>query len=335
MVALLVTFLSMLTAGLARASTSAITDLPVDHLAFTTSEEGADPDVTSSRVTETEWEAWAKEPGVSAADPLGIVTTRATAETTTAVTTFGVDPGSALAPAGLADGEVVLTAGAADDLGIDVGGELILDGEAFQVSALAEEDLEYSHTPVVWMSLADWQAIGARGVADDGSVATVVALTTDGSVDLAAADAAIGTTTVSTHDARAAVSSFTAENTSLTTMQGFLMAISALVVGAFFTVWTIGRQGDIAVLKALGAPTGYLLLDAVGQAALLLVGGVAVGTGIAAGAATLLGGALPVLVSPATTLVPAAALVVLGLLGAGAAVMRITRTDPHAALASR
>ena len=36
-------------------------------------------------------------------------------------------------------------------------------------------------------------------------------------------------------------------------MRGFLFVISALVVGAFFTVWTIQRSGDIAVLKALGA----------------------------------------------------------------------------------
>jgi hypothetical protein len=38
-------------------------------------------------------------------------------------------------------------------------------------------------------------------------------------------------------------------------MRGFLFAISALVIGAFFTVWTIQRGGDVAVLKALGAST--------------------------------------------------------------------------------
>lgn len=337
MVALLVTFLSMLTAGLARASTSAITDLPADHVAFTVPEEGDEPDFTASRVTALEWEAWADQPGVTSAEPLGVATTRASsASTTAAITALGVEAGSALAPAGGPEvGETILTPGAADELGLALGDEIDLDGLTLTVAAIADADLEYSHTPVLWVSLTDWQEIGARGAAGGGPVATVVALTTDGETDLAAADEELGTVTVTTHDARAAVGSFSAENTSLTTMQAFLMAISALVVGAFFTVWTIGRQGDIAVLKALGAPTGYLLRDAVGQAALLLITGVIAGTGVATLLAILLDGAIPVQVSAATTLLPAAGLVVLGLLGAGVAVMRITRTDPHAALSAR
>ncbi len=48
-------------------------------------------------------------------------------------------------------------------------------------------------------------------------------------------------------------------------MRGFLFAISALVIGTFFTVWTIQRNGDVAVLKAPGASTPNLLKDALGQ----------------------------------------------------------------------
>ncbi len=70
-------------------------------------------------------------------------------------------------------------------------------------------------------------------------------------------------------------------------MQVFLLAISALVVGAFFTVWTIQRAGDVAVLRALGASTRYLLRDAIGQAGVVLGVGVGVGTALAAGAGLL------------------------------------------------
>ncbi len=118
-------------------------------------------------------------------------------------------------------------------------------------------------------------------------------------------------------------------------MQAFLIAISALVVGAFFTVWTISRFGDIAVLKALGASTRYLLRDAIGQAFLVLVIGVGLGTGVAAVGATLLAGVVPVVVTTTTTLLPAAALVALGLVGAVLGVARVTTIDPHAALAAR
>ena len=62
-------------------------------------------------------------------------------------------------------------------------------------------------------------------------------------------------------------------------IRGFLLVISALVVGAFFTVWTIQRSGDIAVLKALGASAGTLMRDALGQAAVVLLLGSVVGVG--------------------------------------------------------
>lgn len=44
-----------------------------------------------------------------------------------------------------------------------------------------------------------------------------------------------------------------AETLTLELIQIFLYAICALVVGAFFTVWTIQRTRDIAVLRAMGA----------------------------------------------------------------------------------
>ncbi|MFE5307197.1 ABC transporter permease [Isoptericola sp. NPDC056578] len=341
LITFLVTFLASLTAGLARESTSAVTDLPADHLAFSMPAAGDSPEFTASRVTSDQWEGWAQVPGVESAEPLGLATTRAGSDSTTAsVTALGVADGSHLVP-GTGDvepGTVVLTPGAADALGARTGDTVTLGGADLTVATTVDADESFSHTPVVWTTLDDWQAVGARGAGGD-DVATVVALSAsdDGPTDaaLADADASLGTTTVTTSDARSAVASFAGENTSLTTMQAFLLAISALVVGAFFTVWTIGRSGDVAVLKALGASTRYLLRDALGQAAVLLVGGVAVGTGLTVAGASLLPDVVPVVVTAGTTLVPAAALVLLGLAGAAVSIARITRIDPHAALAAR
>ncbi len=341
LITFLVTFLASLTAGLARESTSAVTDLPADHLAFSMPADGDAPEFTASRVAPDQWERWAQVPGVASADPLGVATTRAEAGGTTAsVTALGVPDGTDLVPAGPGDvrpGTVVLTAGAAAALGAGEGDTVTLGGSELTVAETVDADQSFSHTPVVWTTLEDWQAVGARG-GPGTPVATVVAMTTTDDADdaaLAAADAELGTTTVTTADARSAVPSFAGENTSLTTMQAFLLVISALVVGAFFTVWTISRSGDVAVLKALGAPTGYLLRDALGQAAVVLAGGVAVGTALSVAGALLLPAAVPVVVTTATTLVPAAGLVVLGLAGAAVSVARITRIDPHAALAAR
>jgi len=341
LITFLVTFLAALTAGLSRESTSAITDLSADHLAFAMSDPADTPEFTASSVTAEQRRAWAAVPGVVSADPLGVAMTRAESTSTTAsVTALGVAPASALVPGGsenLAEGTVVLSAGAAEALSVRTGDTVTIAGDDFRVGTVRAKELSFAHTPVVWTTLDDWQAIGAQGAEKAGDpVATVIALTFD-SPDTGAittTDAAAGTTTVTTAQARSAIGSFSAENGSLTTMQVFLMAISALVVGAFFTVWTIGRAGDVAVLKALGASTAYLLRDAIGQAVVVLVLGVGAGTVLAIASAALLSGTVPVVVSSATTALPAVALVVMGLVGAALAIIRITRVDPHAALAA-
>ncbi|MBD7919382.1 ABC transporter permease [Cellulomonas sp. Sa3CUA2] len=341
LITFLVAFLSSLTAGLARESTSAVTDLPVDHLTFTMPAADDGPDFTASTVTSAQRDAWSAAAGVEDVELLGVATTRAqSAATTAAVTAFGVEPGSGLLPARTpapTGGTVTVSRGAADGMSVAAGDTVSLGGQDLQVGTVLDVDASYAHTPVVWVALADWQAIGAGAPAsDEEAVATVLAVTGDVDDDtVRRTDAAEGTTTRGVSEARAAISSFSSENGSLLTMQAFLVAISALVVGAFFTVWTISRFGDIAVLKALGASTRYLLRDAIGQALLILVIGVGLGTGVAAVGATLLSGLVPVVVTTTTTLVPAAALIALGLVGAVLAIARITTIDPHAALAAR
>ena len=61
---------------------------------------------------------------------------------------------------------------------------------------------------------------------------------------------------------------YQAETMTLSMIQVFLYAICALVVGAFFSVWTIQRRHEIAVLRAIGASVRFLLRDGLAQAAL-------------------------------------------------------------------
>lgn len=344
LITFLVAFLSSLTAGLSRESTSAITGLPADHLSFAMPQAGDGPEFTASSVTRSQWDAWASLPGVLDAEPLGVATTRAQSPATTAaVTALGVAPSSRLLPEGAPEptaGTVVLSLAAAENLSTAADDTVTIAGQDLRVREVAEAESSYAHTPVVWVTLTDWQAIGtggAGGQAGQDEIATAVALTTDAlSADtIRDADADLGTTTLTTTEARTAISSFSSENGSLLTMQAFLIAISALVVGAFFTVWTISRSGDVAVLKALGASTRYLLRDALGQALLILLIGVGLGTGLAAVGAASLSGVVPVVVTSTTTLLPATALIALGLVGAALAIARITTIDPHAALAAR
>ncbi|MFD6037635.1 ABC transporter permease [Streptomyces griseoincarnatus] len=339
LITLLVGLLSGLTAGLGRQNTSAITGLPADRIAFAAPGRGEDLSYSNSTVTEEQWQRWAGTPGVRSAEPLGITTTRASAgNRSTGVSVFGVRPGSALVPGSGGDKigsrEAVLSATAADDLGVTTGGTFTLAGQRLTVAAVSG-DASFSHTPVIWTSLDTWQQTAPPTGGSDGPTATVIALDTTSDARIGAADEAAGTKTVSKDDSLSAIGSYTSENGSLQLMRGFLFAISALVVGAFFTVWTMQRSGDVAVLKALGASTAGLLKDALGQAGILLTGGTLIGTGLAAGLGALVAGsAVPFLLTPATVLVPAVVMIALGALGAALSIRRITSVDPLTALGS-
>ncbi|MFI1160457.1 FtsX-like permease family protein [Streptomyces sioyaensis] len=334
LITVLVGLLSGLTAGLGRENTSAITALPADHLVFSAPADGSGLAFSDSRLSGRTVAAWARVPGVRGAEPVGITPVKAEAGgRSAAVSAFGVRPGSRPAPAGVGDGAVVLSGKAAAALGARAGDALTLGGRTCTVAAVSGAAM-YSHTPVVWMSLADWRRTAGGSGRAHGAAATVVALSTTGSADLAAADARLGTRTVSTGDALQAIGSYRAENGSLQLMRGFLFAISALVIGAFFTVWTIQRSGDVAVLKALGASTGSLLRDALGQAVVLLLLGTGLGSAVVAAVGAGIGSAVPFVLTPSTVLVPALIMTALGATGAALAVRRITSVDPLTALGS-
>ncbi|MEU8779394.1 ABC transporter permease [Streptomyces sp. NPDC048606] len=337
LITLLVGLLSGLTSGLARENVSAITGLPASRLAFAAPAGDREVSFTDSRLPESAWRSWRERPGVSSAQPLGIRTTNAVSgERTAAVSVFGVEPAGSLPPAGagLAQGSVVLAHKAAEELGgLRAGGKVRIGPLELTVAAVSGT-AAYSHTPVVWMDLNDWQRVGNPGTSPE-TLATVIALETSDSADLAAADRAAGTASRTIDEALGAIGSYQAENGSLQLMRGFLFAISALVIGAFFTVWTIQRGPDVAVLKALGASTPYLLRDALGQAVVMLALGTGLGTALATGIGALIGGGdVPFVLDARTVLVPAAIMIALGALGAALSIRRITAVDPLTALGS-
>jgi putative ABC transport system permease protein len=332
LITLLVVLLSGLTAGLGRGNTSAITDLPADHLVFSAPATGQKLVFTESSLAPSVQDRWARIPGVRQANPVTVAMTRARAgERTAGVAVFAVPPGSPLARQVDTD-QVVLSAKAAASLEVATGDSLELAGQPVTVAEVSGDD-EFSHAPVIWAATTNAPASGL-----EPEKATFLALRTDDGVDLAAADEVLGTQTLTPAESLAAIGSYTSENGSLQLMRGLLFAISALVIGAFFTVWTVQRSGEIAILKALGASTGYLLKDALGQALALLAAGTALGTALAAGVGAsitaLASTAVPFVLNLPTLMLPALVMVVLGLAGAAVSLRTVTTVDPLTALGS-
>ncbi|RMD16167.1 ABC transporter permease, partial [Corynebacterium gottingense] len=220
LITLLVVMLTGLTAGLGKQNTSALEALNPHSVVFKDMEE---PSYTTSRV--------GPEDAQAGDVPLGTGQTLLSRAdgTEESVAILGLPEGTRLP-----NGEVVGTdAIASESLGLTPGEELTVGGAPVTVGSTAD-DLEYSHSPVLWVPTRDWQA----------------AMHTDaeGTVLLASDDRGMKLS-----DSFNALPAYGSERGSLLMIQGFLYAIAALVIVAFLTVWTMQRTRDLAILKAIGA----------------------------------------------------------------------------------
>ncbi|MDJ0336416.1 ABC transporter permease [Salinibacterium sp. G-O1] len=330
LITLLVGFLSGLTGGLAAQNISAVLALPADQLVFSAPTGDSEASFSDSTISEKQVDAWSAAPGVDRAGPVGISQGRAElGESATAVALFGTLPDFDVdTPAH--NGTLVLSAAVASSLDASTGDTVSLAGSYYTVAAVGA-DSWYSHTAVIHMTLQDWQAYSAA-TGNPDAFATIIAVT--GEPNWAAENEAAGTISHTTIASLTAIGSFRSEIGSLLLMVAMLFGISALVIGAFFTVWTMQRKGDIAMLKALGASTGSLVRDALGQALVVLLLGVGIGIGVVAILGALASGVLPFILSPLTTVLPGAIMIILGLAGAAFALRSVTSADPLTALGS-
>ncbi len=327
LISLMVVMLTGLTEGLGRQSTSAITSLPGDRVVFSQPPAGQSVSYGSSTITQGAVAEASKVTGVDDATTLRIAQSSVQiGKRDVAVSLFGAKAGSFIAPTRLSPGAVVVGESLAQDQHVAVGDRIEVAGMSFTVGAI-RADSSFNHTPVVWVPEHDWGRLAGHG-----AESSVLVLRTGAGFDAAALDEAVAGQSMTIGDSLSAIGSYSAENGSLRMMQAMLMGISALVIGAFFTVWTIGRTPDLAVLKAMGARTSYLVRDALGQALILLVVGAALGTALAASLGAAIQDSIPFVVDLSTTVVPLVLLVVIGMLGAVVAIRRIATVDPITAL---
>ncbi|MBE7325329.1 ABC transporter permease [Nocardioides sp. Y6] len=350
LIAILMVLLSGLSQGLVRDGVSGLQASPVSAFAFQEDVQ-KDSAFTRSSVPVEKADEWAAQPGVADAAPFGLSLVNGANQDGKQVdlTLIGVEPGTFVEPEA-AEGEglgaergIVVSEHAKDD-GLALGDVVTLEGSGIELDVVGFLDGQHTfgHVDMAYVDLATWQRANA-GTSEGEELPAVrvgqvtsIALAheeTPTAEALEAGDAAVGTTTMTKKDSYGASPGYTAETMTLQMIQVFLYAICAMVAGAFFTVLTIQRKPEIAVMRAMGASTGYLLRDGLGQALLLLLGsvGVGIGLGVAMGAA-LQGTAMPFALVAGPIVLAAVLLIVLGLAGAAVAIVRIAKVDPLTAL---
>ena len=353
LISVLVVLLSGLSSGLVNDGVSGLKAMPATAFAF---DEGTMKDNAFSRsvVDDEQLSVWQDADGIADAEPMGVNIVNGVTDDDTQIdlTLFGVEPGGFLSPPvsagdplGRVDG--IIVSEPLREEGIDIGTVVTLDRLDVELTVVGftEGQATFGHVDVAYLPIDTWRLMAA-GMAEPGAptaaqldaldfpFASVVALLAQDDVapDFAGIDETAATTTMTLTESFNASPGYEAETLTLSMIQVFLYAICALVVGAFFTVWTIQRSHDLAVLRATGASSGYLLRDSLVQAAILLVGFTALGVAAGVGMGAAMPDAMPFDLELAPIAVASALTIGLGLLGAAIAVLRITRIDPLRAL---
>lgn len=346
LVALLTTVLGALANGLVSDGISGLRALPFDHMAF---EHGSKATFSRSTVTNETLAAYREIPGVKAT-PLGVSFANAKSDSAKPdldVALFGVEGDSFLvrdanagtegrsdAHAALAGKPGLVLSGDLASEGIQVGDRYTFTSSGTTLPVLGFTFAgSYGHAPIAYTSLETWQTLtygdDARG--RFSAIALQVPGSAQDAVDRAASST--GTEIKSKSETYDGSPGFTAEQSTMTLIRAFLLAISALVVGAFFTVLIVQRTRQIGLLKAMGASSWYVIRDGLAQMVIVVAVATIIGSAVGAGLVALMsGGSAPVELVPSTVITGIVLLIVAGVVGSIVPLKRITGIEPAIAL---
>lgn len=336
LIAVLTVLLSGLASGLVDDGISGLRALPVTHLAF---QKGADSTFSRSTIDGESVAAFDRLDGAQA-EPFGLTLVNATTDRDVNVdlALMGLAEGGFVAaemvPGGFATpGAAVVTEGLLDE-GVAVGDTLHIDRStvSLTVAAVAPK-ATYGHVDAMYVALPTWQEVARLAPEDGPQAASAVAIRTDDGSGLEAAAAAVGLEVVTRTEAYAGSPGYSAETSTMSLIRGFLYLISAMVLGSFFTVWTIQRRSEIGLQKALGASTGTVLREALGQVLIVLTAATVVGAALGFVLGKLIeGGDVPFSLGVGTALGAAVILIVSGAVGMLVGIRKVTSVDPIIAL---
>jgi putative ABC transport system permease protein len=336
LVAVLSTVLSGLANGLVQEGTSGIAALPFDHMAF---QPGSEQTFSRSTLYPHSLATWKAVPGAKAT-PLGmsfVNAAPANGHASIAVALFGVESNSFLvdrpdARRSLEGRPGLILASSFEKQGVTIGELFKVNGSATPLPVLGFTFAgSYGHAPIAFTSLATWQHL-TYGSDPQGRF-SAIALDLPASTDIAKIDQLAGTATVTKTGTYAGSPGYSAETATMSLIQGFLLVISALIVGSFFTILIIQRTAQIGLLKALGASSWYVMRDGLGQMTIVVSLATAIGALVGASIDWLLqGGSAPVLLSVSGVVRTAALLIIMGIIGSLVPFRRITGIQPSIAL---
>ena len=339
MVSFLVLFVTGLAKGLAYANISAVQNMSVNHFIV---QADADQTFRRSQLGEPDLQRVRTEVGEKNATPLGIqmsTITAGDADIKTDVTFFAVDMSGLLAPAvvkgeGIGNekkGSVVVDR-KLEQSGVTIGSTIIdqATGMTWSVAGYVQ-DSSYSHTPVVYLNLADWQEMKQsmirEGDAPKTSSFNVIAVKAEDEQLVNITNSVNNLEVITKKQAISSIPGYAAEQNSLLMMIIFLFVIAAFVLAVFFYVITIQKTSQFGILKAMGTKMSYLAWSVVGQVLLLSVVSLCISLLLTLGMNMSLPETMPFKLDGSTMVLTSCLFVGMSLLGSLISVARVVKID--------
>lgn len=323
MAAALVFALTLLMAGLSSAFRNEAdrTIAAVDVDAWAVADGAAGPFSATAPLPAAAVEEVADLRGVDATDPL-VVLRQAVGDPLRDVNLLGVRPAGLGAPR-VAEGRTLRTAGEAvvdRSLGASVGGDVTIGARRFTVVGLLHDATYYAGVPIVYVTVADAQALAFRGQE------LVTAVLVRGTP----ARAPDGLVLLDDEAARADLLRPLASATqAIDLVQVLLWLMAACIIGAIVYLSALERSRDFAVFKATGTASRQLLGGIALQAVIVSVTAALVATAIAALLAPMF--PLPVDIPLRALLGLPLVAVVVGLVASLVGVRKAVQVDPASA----
>ena len=345
LVTVLTVLLTGLSYGLVDSGISGLRAMPLTDLAF---QPKTSATFSQSTLDATTISSLNRQPGIHA-EPIGLTffNAKLAGDASLSIALVGIEPGGFMAKGmvgdrlGRAPMGVIISQGVATHH-VRVGDQITLDRSRVQLRVVGfSPKATYGHVDIVYAPIDLWrqatygQVTGGVLPRSAQGLASAAALQVRPGVNVNAVGSRLGVEIVTKQQAYQGSPGYVAETATMGLIIDFLYVIAALIVGAFFTVWTIQRRSDIGLLKALGASTTSVVFGAIGQVALVMLAttaaGVLVGTAIGS---LISGGAVPFSLQSGAVFAAAVILVIAGLVGSLVGVRRIAAIDPIIALGS-
>ena len=340
LVAYLVFMINALGAGLLDQAGSAVKGLNADALVF---RDNANLSLQQSELSAETVAEIKAAPGVDQSSALGYVSVQPSDQPEKGPVAFlGFEAGTISAPevregralepgetgAVLADKRFVEERGQGIGNTIEVSSRLQL--YTFEIVGIVDEGPFFFQNPL-WGSIEDFRLL-KYGDDPDAPVATLVMVSGEGDLVEGVPADVPGTEAATPGQTFNSIPGVSAQQGTANAIQGFGLAIGAMVIGVFFYVLTLQKVGQIGVLKAIGASSWFVFRQLLVQVFIISIIGIIVALPLTIVTVNILPSNVPLLVERDKMVFAAILLLATAVIGVLFSGRRIATVDPLIAL---